>query len=312
MSLFVCAVVVTHNRPEMAVRCIRSLLAQSTAPDRVVVFDTASAPETQRRLTAAGVLADPRVQYRRSERNLGSAGGFRAAMQAGRPGADWLWILDDDTEADAAALGRLLAHAGKAEIVAVAGKKVWSDGEEQRHHQRRFSRWTGCRLLPAGAQAPAPIDLAAFTGLLVRTRVIDRVGYPRADLFVWGDDMEFCFRLRSEGRILFEPGAVLVHHEPRDAVAGRWRRRSDLDAYWKTLCCLRNFDYLMRTHTVAGGLRSVARLARKLAKIAVFEDAKLFRAKWLLRYYRDSFRAEFRNIDPAEWRRMAAPYRGKG
>lgn len=307
----VCAVVLTHNRPASAIRCVRSIFGQRSVACGTLLFDNGSSTAARDQLRDAGLLGDPRVTYLRSERNLGSSGGFRAAMQAARPGAEWLWVLDDDTEADGDALKWLLARAAGRGVVGVAGRKLWRDGVEQSHHCGRFSRWAGFCPLPAGSLGGA-VDYSAFTGMLVSTAALDSVGYPRSDFFIWSDDMEFCFRMRTQGSLIFEPRAVFWHDEPRVQGGPLWARGTDLDGYWKRLCGFRNYEYLMRRHAVGGGVRSLFRLARKLAKVLLVEDEKAFRARWLIRYYLDSYRDEFRNIEPDEWRRMVAAIRRDG
>lgn len=305
------AVVLTHNRPDSAIRCVRSILGQRSVKCGALLFDNASSVAARDQLRGAGLLGDPRVTYLCSGRNLGSSGGFRTAMEAARRGAEWLWVLDDDTEADGDALKWLLARTAGRGVVAVAGKKLWRDGAEQSHHCGRFSRWTGFCPLPAGSPG-GEVDYSAFTGMLVSTAALDLVGYPRSDFFIWSDDMEFCFRLRTQGSLIFEPRAVFWHDEPRAAGGSRWAHRTDLDGYWKRLCGFRNYEYLMRRHAIGGVVRSPFRLARKLAKVLLVEDEKAFRAKWLIRYYLDSYRSEFHNVEPDEWRRMAAAIRRNG
>lgn len=307
------AVLVTHDRPELLLRCLHSLLAQTAPLRRIVLVDNASQPETAARLAAAGYMDDPRVEYHRLSVNVGSAGGFAFGMRRARELGEWIWVMDDDASAEPQALERLLAHTGEAGAVALTCKKVFPDGDTQWEHYGDFHRWRGCVPL-APTEALTRVGYAAFTGLMVRAAAAEAAGYPRADFFISYDDIEFCLRLRELGHIFFVPEAVVVHHERRIRRRGVYRRataRTELPQYWRVLCDFRNRQYVMRRYAAGGRPRSLLRLAVKMAKALIMEDHKRLRAGWILRYHRDSFRRVFTSLTPEQWATLVAAELGK-
>ncbi len=100
------AVVVTHNRKEKLRDCLAALAGQQRPPDHILVVDNASTDGTSTMLDReyGG------VEVLRLAKNEGGAGGFHEGMKrAHMAGAEWLWLMDDDTIPDADALEQLLA-----------------------------------------------------------------------------------------------------------------------------------------------------------------------------------------------------------
>src|SRR5207244_3776235 len=96
------------------------------------------------------------------EENVGGAGGFHAGMRtAGEAGADWLWLMDDDTIATPTALEALLdplpglREDGVRPLVMMS-RVVWRDGTL---HPMNIPR-------PEVRRRPEAID-AAQRGLLL-------------------------------------------------------------------------------------------------------------------------------------------------
>src|SRR6201992_2438358 len=89
----VCAVVVTHRRPDELAKSLDALSTQSRQLDQLIVVDN-DADERVRDLVAGQPIP---TTYLPSHRNLGGAGGFALGMlQALAMGAEWVWLADDD------------------------------------------------------------------------------------------------------------------------------------------------------------------------------------------------------------------------
>lgn len=102
----VCAIVVTYNRKELLRECLAALAAQTRPPDRVLVVDNASSDGTQAMVEAEY----EEVELLALPTNQGGAGGFHEGMKRAHvDGAEWLWLMDDDTIPRPDALAELLA-----------------------------------------------------------------------------------------------------------------------------------------------------------------------------------------------------------
>src|SRR4030088_394306 len=113
-SAMVCAVVVTHRRPDQLAKSLGVLSTQSRLPDQLIVVDN-DADERVRDLVAGQPVP---TTYLPSHRNLGGAGGFALGiLHALALGADWIWLADDDGRPlDSEVLGTLLTCAQNHEL----------------------------------------------------------------------------------------------------------------------------------------------------------------------------------------------------
>lgn len=214
----VCAVVVTHNRRESLGRCLDAVLHQRRRPDRILVVDNASTDGTRTLLAQsyaeAEVLALPV--------NAGGAGGFHEGMKrAHAAGAEWLWLMDDDTLPEPEALTELLSAAaagvdGAGPPWLLASKALWRDGSVHPMNFPVLERRRREPVIAGAARSVMPIRAATFVSLLVHRRAIDRFGLPRSHYFLWSDDVEYTSRVVLGGAAAyFVPASVVIHDTPR-------------------------------------------------------------------------------------------------
>jgi GT2 family glycosyltransferase len=208
----VCAVVVTHNRPQLLERCLDHLEAQERRPDHVLVVDNASTDETPRVLGARSG-----VEVLRLPENVGGSGGFRAGVEHAHRGAyDWLWLLDDDTLAEPACLAELLAGAERAPRRAdvMASIVRWKDG--RLHPMNR--PWPRLRrrgdYAAGAAQGLMLMRATTFVSALIHRRAVDAHGYPPGHYFIWLDDIAYTGRILRDGHGYVVPASVAVHWTP--------------------------------------------------------------------------------------------------
>nr|MDQ5807787.1 glycosyltransferase [Actinomycetota bacterium] len=114
------AVIVTRDRLALLEQCLEAVRAQARRPDRVLVVDNASSDGT-----AAWLAEQDDVEVLRLEENVGGAGGFHAGLErAHREGAEWMWLMDDDTIPRPDALEALL-RPGDDDLILRASVAVW-------------------------------------------------------------------------------------------------------------------------------------------------------------------------------------------
>ena len=314
MSLAVRAVVVTYNRKALLVECVQAILAQTTPVRDVLVVDNASTDGTREHLEAAGLLAHERLAYRRLESNLGSSGGFATGVLAQRDGADWVWVMDDDAEPRPDCLQRMLESpaAGAPDVAALCSTVVGADGHRQALHRGTLDGRPAP--LPEAAYERDAVDVgfATFVGLLVRGDVARELGAPKAELFMWADDYEYCLRLHGRGRIVLVPRSVIRHKDLAPTFSTRRAKAfnrllgwdyhaTPYEGAWRNFCGIRNYVWMKREHQglTPGGLGLI--VAQFVAKALMYDERPFRRIPWLLRFARDGWRGRFVNIPPEEW-----------
>jgi GT2 family glycosyltransferase len=315
----VCALVVTYNRRELLRACLDAIARQTVRPDELIIVDNASTDGTQEMLREGGYLDRPDTSYLRLEQNLGSSGGFARGFEEGRSrAADWLWVMDDDAEPTPDCLELLLESppAREAGAVCVCPKVVYGDGSLNAVMRAHFRR----RLRPLGesdyrAGTYPSIGVTSFVGPLYRMDAVRAIDPPMAEFFVWGDDVEYSFRLRGLGEIRLVPESVMVHRPVSQSHTNRRSRLwnvllpvrmypTPLGRFWQNLCGLRNYIWMKRRYEGQSAVSAAGTTLQFVLKHLLYDDRPLRRIPWILRYARDGRRGRFRNIPPSEWAEM--------
>lgn len=207
----VVAVVVAYNRRELLMECLGALSAQTRPVDGVIVVDNASTDGTSevvRRL-------HPDVDLVTLSRNTGGAGGFAVGIERAvvSGGADFVWIMDDDTVPTETALEESLgAFEAHPALTLVASRALWTDGSEHPMNtpKRRIAASRGA-VRRAKALGAIPVRSASFVSLLVRASAVTEHGLPIAAYFIWNDDFEYSTRLLRNGEGWYLPRSTVVH-----------------------------------------------------------------------------------------------------
>ncbi len=164
----------------------------------------------------------PDVEIIQSGANLGFAGGnnvgIRHAMDAG---ADYIWLLNNDTEVAQEALSELLAVLEDDPLAGMACSKIYLYDEPQRlnfagglwEKGRLRRRLLGSNQVDRG-QFDEPVVRGSVSGcsLLVSTRMIRDVGMMDESYFLYWEDTEWCARAQQRGyTILFASKSHVWH-----------------------------------------------------------------------------------------------------
>ncbi|GAA5150926.1 hypothetical protein GCM10023340_28980 [Nocardioides marinquilinus] len=208
----VTAVVVTFDRLSLLERLVarlREVVATGALTD-VLVVDNASTDGT-----GAWLAQQDDVRTLTLPENSGGAGGFAAGLRAAvDDGADLVWLMDDDGLPEPDCLALLLER----DDLDFWGPVVVDEAEP--------SRLVFPIRLPGGTRVVdivAEVDRAAddgllrgvvipFNGVLVTRALVERIGVPRAEFFIWGDDHEYRLRAEREGARIATVARARVHH----------------------------------------------------------------------------------------------------
>jgi GT2 family glycosyltransferase len=224
----VTVVIPTRDRPDLLEACVASLV-RTVDPRHVrllVVDDDSTEPAARGRieaLRASGVLACRILRVRRERSAFDFARLVNAA--AGVVETPLVLLLNDDVEAVKPGwLEQMAGWFAIPEVGVVGAKLVYPNGAIQ-HAGVALDARQGlplhlCHGLDAGEAGYALLphrqrNVAAVTGacLLTRTALFRELGGFDAVRFrVQYGDVDYCLRVRDAGqRVVFDPGAVLVH-----------------------------------------------------------------------------------------------------
>jgi rhamnopyranosyl-N-acetylglucosaminyl-diphospho-decaprenol beta-1,3/1,4-galactofuranosyltransferase len=227
MTKNVVAVVVTYNRRDLLETTLHGITSGTVLPSTIVIVDNASTDGTQGFLAAyTGPVPTDTI---RLPQNLGGAGGFVVGMERAvlDHAADYVWIMDDDTEPQTRTLEEALsasqAYAAESggEPSFVASRVVWTDGRD--HPMNRMRPRLGASEDDRGIARRAggvQIRTASFVSILIEAGQIRHHGLPIADYFIWNDDLEYTARISRGRSAISVEKSVANHHTKSYGDAG--------------------------------------------------------------------------------------------
>jgi GT2 family glycosyltransferase len=209
--------IVTHNRCELLSRCIDHIQAQTRPPDALVVINNGSTDGT------LAMMAERRVDVL-TQANLGSAGGWhRAISHCVEEGFDAVWLMDDDGYPAPDAL-QLLEQALQPGVACASSVVVQEDNSD--HFVFPFPVLDAAGL-PVIMGPPRKLPTLAalephshggtypfahlFNGALIASSAIRQIGNVNPDFFIFGDEVDYFFRLRQAGEVISVLAARHLH-----------------------------------------------------------------------------------------------------
>lgn len=296
MSPRVLTIVLNWNSAAESLACLASLERLTYENVHLLGVDNGSIDDSLTRIRTHA----PHIDVLESKRNLGYAGGNNRGIEWGLTrGFDYFWIVNPDVVVDPESLSALVRVADTEPQVGLVGPLIYcterprcvlSAGGVFRNGRTRHR---GVGELDTGQfAAVAEVDWLSGCALLASRRLIESVGLLDERFFLYGEDVEWCYRARRAGfRVLLAPRAKIWHPDTR--------RRDELSAR-VTYYIARNQVLLMRTHHL-GARVAVAFLLRHLRTLASWS----VRPKW--RHKRAQRRALLRALlDAARGRWGAA------
>ena len=179
----------------------KALRGQTKRLDGIIVVDNDSKDSTENLVSEEF----EEVTYIKLIENIGGAGGFNVGMKlAYEKGYDWIWIMDDDAIAAQDCLTQLFSKSMRADVII----PVQINSSGCRYGQ---GYWRGKRVLITQLNE-VNIDLLSFAGPLINKKVVEKIGLPRKDFFIYGDDLEYGIRIRRAGLIVAGNSIATIYH----------------------------------------------------------------------------------------------------
>lgn len=231
----VCVVTVTYGRRWVLLRqVLQRVLEQGVG--NLVVIDNASEEDITD-------LADKdfgaRVCVVRLPENSGSAGGFHQAIECAlRTEAGFIWLLDDDCLPESNALTSLLMaynYLGAEDCNALlafrpqwpAFRRLAIDGYDKTSVENRFQGMHLCFFADLfyrhilgkdGKKSDGPIRFVlarigsgAYGGLFLPREMVARIGLPKIEFYLYGDDIDYTRRIEKSGGGLYLCVQAVIH-----------------------------------------------------------------------------------------------------
>lgn len=175
----------------------------------------------------------PDVNIIENTRNVGFAKANNIAML--NTNTDYILMLNPDTLIKQNAIGKTVTFMEENPKIGISGCKVLNeDGTLQLASRRSiptpkiaFWRLTGLSLLFPKSKAmakynltylnpniPNEVDAVSGAFLMIRKNVINEIGILDEDFFMYGEELDLCFRAKKAGwSVMYYPHAEIIHYK---------------------------------------------------------------------------------------------------
>ena len=222
----------TRNQKERLVRCLDSLSKLDYPNFTLGVVDNHSTDGT------VEILREryPQVSYLRHRENLGFGEGINSQIRlAIEAGADYLFTVENDVEADPRALSLLVEACEKDPKIGAAFPAVYYSEERNRVWPVRGTSLKDIR----EEIARSPLGIC-----LIRMEAVKKVGYLDPDYFVFFDDADWLLRLERAGYVACDVPEARAWHGPPNSASE--------DSAGRTYYQTRNRLYFFRKYSPPG------------------------------------------------------------
>lgn len=288
----VCVVVVTYNRKELLLKCLSSLLNQTYSLDAICIVDNASTDGTFETLKEKGYIGEfinstnkkVKIHYVKLAENTGGAGGFYEGTKiAYEKMYDWLWLMDDDVEAQDECLFQLISEAKKYSFDTLVLQPLRKNlKDEIINWYPYFSLLT----LRCNNISPERSNTICFEGIFISRKIVKEIGFPNKNFFTVLDDTEYGLRISKVAKIRYANQAILIR------LNDRITRNDPIKRFF----FFRNLFLLSKLHNVPifwSTLVIFIQVFVSVIKTILFQERKMAVAKLLLKAYLDGLAGRF-------------------
>ena len=244
---YVSAVVVTYNRHDLLVRCIKCLRGQTVMLDNIIVVNNGSTDGTKEWLDKQNDLD---VIH---QENVGGSGGFfRGIKHAYESGYDWIWCMDDDVYPEPDCLEMLMKLDDEKTGILCPLRR--QKEETFLSEIKEFNLTNPFKSLHVHEltiedvkdQDAISIEGMAFEGPLIKREVVERIGLPNKELFLLYDDSDYSYRTVLAGYQVKLVAKAVLNKEKFFAADDRVTQVQK--GKWKLYYHIRNTVYFNRQY----------------------------------------------------------------
>jgi rhamnopyranosyl-N-acetylglucosaminyl-diphospho-decaprenol beta-1,3/1,4-galactofuranosyltransferase len=223
----IAAITVTYNRIDKLMATLERTLPEEL--DYIVVVNNNSIDGTAAWLDT---LTDSRIHVLHLPENEGGAGGFHEGFKYIKENldVDWLVCFDDDAWPDNGAISKFRQLGLTDSVGAVAACVIRPSGEISEMNRPGYSPFKSLsaflRTVRSGSKGfhitdheykasnTISIDWCSFVGCFIKCpNIFERIGYPRKELFLYGDDVMYTLTITESGYLLLFIPKIIFYHD---------------------------------------------------------------------------------------------------
>jgi GT2 family glycosyltransferase len=227
-------VILNWNGWRDTLACVASCRKLTFVNARIVIIDNGSTDDSEKILRQNL----PDVEIIQSGSNLGYAGGNNIGVNlALQRGAEYIWLLNNDTAVDPFALNALVEAAEQDRRIGIVGSliytfatppSIWFAGGFWKFGKLFFTIRTADDKGKAQFDRAEPVEFITGCSLLIRAETVRDIGLLDEKYFLYWEDNEWNARAAEHAwKILFEPRSIVWHK-----VSSSFNPNTDTQAYY--------------------------------------------------------------------------------
>lgn len=236
-------VIVTYNRLNLLKECINNVNKQNKKIDKVIIVNNASNDGTEEFLS--NFIEDERYLIINSKENRGGAYGFYKGLNtAVKLETDWILLIDDDAMLDEFYISNIDEYITRNHEIQAFSGVVKTDDKICTEHRTANKRKLYYKPISVSEESYRKsyflCDYASFCGLVVSKALVQKVGMPLKEYFIWCDDTEYSMRISKHSKIMNVNTAILNHKTSLN--------RKNSVILWKDYYGIRNRIDMVKRH----------------------------------------------------------------
>jgi GT2 family glycosyltransferase len=217
-------IILSFNTKDLTLACISSIAAQykrelDKEQFEIIVIDNASTDDS---VKAVRNLKLKNLTVIESNENLGFSKGCNLGAKNAK--GEYLLFLNSDTEIKDQGFVKMVEYLKKNEKVGVLGGALKNEDGKAQPSAGKFYNLFNLFLMMIGLErvgilreSPKQIkrvDWVSGASLMVKRQLFEKLGGFAKELFMYAEDMEFCYRASKKGfPTYFYPEVMLFHKE---------------------------------------------------------------------------------------------------
>lgn len=240
-------VIVTFNAEKYIGRLLNKLLIQSYPIDKIIITDNNSADNT---CNIINDFKNSKIHLHQLGKNLGGAGGFAKCFElAKNSDCDYIVSFDDDAYPPSDDFIRdMVAIKEQYSYDVVSALVADSDNHKASAYEYRIGDNKLTDIAKIQEVDLLDNDIKLFNGVLFDKKVVEKIGIPRAEFFIRGDEQEYKTRiLNADFKTAVFTKAIVYHPTSvNEYIYLNGKRFHHLDSPFKLFYSTRNQAYMLR------------------------------------------------------------------
>jgi GT2 family glycosyltransferase len=212
-------IVINYNGSKYLRTCFSSLEKQTYRNYRIVMLDNAST-DSSAEFTAKNF---PKVSIIQTKENFGFAKGNNLAIKSALDqGADYIFLVNNDTEAEPNLLEKLVSAAESEESIGILGPAVFD--LETKDSVLEMGMTVDKFGYPLALKSPSEKNARVFfisgCAMMVKSELFRKIGLFDEKYFMFAEDLDLCWRGRLSGYKIIVVEAAKIYHASGGSILG--------------------------------------------------------------------------------------------